>query len=996
MAEGVVTSVAGKVVDSMFVVAKKEIGYMWNCKYNVEEFRSEVQKLNDMKGRIQQKIELAKNKGDNLVHGVEGWVNDVNAEISKAEEFITEEANAKKTCFGIGLCGNWSTLHHYGKKATQTTSLMKLQELGKPYESFVSVDTPIPGQIDCYQTKNLDGIITQNSALGDIITAIEDESVQIIGIYGVGGVGKTTLAKEVAARVKNLFAAVAFTTISQTLDADKIKKDTENETKRIMKGEKVLIILDDVWEKLDLEELSIPFGKKRMNCKILLTSRNEDVCDRMNAQSKICVNSLPLKEAWILFKHVVGDKVETDINLKSIAMEVAKECSGLPLIIDVIGNTLKNRDVNSWKAALTQIRKNAPANIDPSIKKAFTRLKLSYDYLENEEVQWCFLQCSMYPEDSQIWLEELVHYGVGLEKFKELENMEDARSSVQNAVNILKSSSLLLDAKNGGQYAKMHDVVRDVALLIASKGKTNFLVMAKKGLTKWLPRNNISQSYTGISLMCNRISELPEYQISFPRLEAAYLQQNDLSSISDEFIKGMKNARVLVLEHNCISFLPQSLMGLSEPRMLNLSRNEFLCDISILGELKGLEILFLNKTGIKEVPACIGELVNLRRLEVTYCFELSYTTPGVIKKLERLEELRIHFGIHSNGIHECLAEVMCLSMLTYLDIKVPRLHDIPEGFNFDKLKGFGIQIGEEYSTNPMFINSTERYLTFFGITLEFPFLKWMKKLIEVSRPYASLYKIQNLNNLVPDLYQEGFNKLEYIKMWECHNVTCLVDICDRKGNTNEKFLMELKHLHLRSLDNLKFLWNRPDDEFISLTNLVNLYISGCHKLVRLFPMSVAQGLVSLKEIGIEDCMGLEEMIWGQTEMAANIVFPYLTSIKLFKLFKLKSFYSGSCGIKYPSLMEVTVRYCYEMEIWGPGIHETPKLKFVNHVPLDGPYSVNDAVVKSVYESRKAKLQISKMPLFSHTRFPTTSSFETGSSRTKQHSRPNIRISELKM
>ncbi|XP_071741183.1 probable disease resistance protein At4g27220 [Rutidosis leptorrhynchoides] len=893
MAEGVVTSVADKVVNSIFVVAKKEIGYMWNCKQNVEKYKSEVQKLKDMKGRIQQKIELAKNIGDNLVYGVEDWVNTAELEISKAEQFITEEGNAKKTCFGIGFCGNWNTLHHYGKKATQTAPLTELQERGMAYDSTeIAIDTPAPGQLDCYQNKNLDGIISHNSALGDIIEAIKDESIQIIGIYGVG---KTTLAKEVAARVKNLFAVVAFTTISHTVDADKIKTDIKKATKCIMKDENVLIILDDVWEQLDLEELCIPCGINHMNCKILLTSRNKDVCERMNAQRKICVNSLPREEAWILFKRIVGDKVESDISYNSVATEIVEECGGLPLVIDVIGNTLRNRDVNLWKAALTQLQKNTPVGIDPSIKKAFNSLELSYKYLENEEAQWCFLQCSKFPEESRILLEDLVQYMVGLEKFKELESMEDARSRVQNAVHILKSSSLLL----GYNYIKMHDVVRDVALFIATGGTHNFLVMAGKGLTEWLPRNNIRHNYTGISLMQNRISKLPEYHISFPHLEAVYLRHNRLLSISEEFIEGIKNARVLDLADNKISSLPRSLRGLSQLRMLNLSENKSLCEISIHGELKGLEILNLNNTGIKEVPECIGQLVNLRKLEVRKCKELSYTTPGVILRLFRLEELSINFEINSNGIHECLVEVTCLSKLTCLKLKAPSVHDIPEGLNFDKLKGIDFQIG-----------------------------KWMKKMFEVSRPNTTLKGVKNLNNIVPDLYQEGFDKLEYITLRKCPNITCLVDTCDWKRNTNEKFFTELKNLTLSSLDNLEVLWNCPD-LFISFTKLVTLEVYGCDTIVRLLPISVAKGLVSLKEIQIDDCDDLEEVIWGESETVANtIVFPCLNTIKLLSLNDLGSFYSGSCTIKYPSLVEVRVERCLKMKMWGLGKHETPKLKFV--------------------------------------------------------------------
>ncbi|XP_071738113.1 probable disease resistance protein At4g27220 [Rutidosis leptorrhynchoides] len=1010
MAEGViVTSVAEKAVDTLFVVVKKKIGYMWNCKQNVENYKSEVQKLKDMKGRIQQKIDSAKSKGDDLVHGVEGWVNDVNAEISKAEDFITEEANAKKTCFGIGLCGNWSTLHHYGKKATETASLMKLQELGKPYESCVSVDTRPPGLLDVYQHKNLEGIVTQKSALKEILSAIKDESKQIIGIYGVGGVGKTTLANEVAARVKNLFADVVFTTISQSVNVHKIQKDTEDARKRVMQGENILIILDDLWKEVNLDELGIPWGIRHKNCKILMTSRREDVCDRMKAQTKICVNSLTPEEAWIFFKRVVGDKVEND-NMKPVAEEIVKECGGLPLMINAIGNTLKNRNINSWKAALTQLQKNVHADIDPSIRKEFTRLKLSYDYLESEEAQWCFLQCSMFPEDSDIWLEDLVNYRVGLEKFKEFECMEEARSKVQNAVNILKSSSLLLDSDQGKHYAKMHDVVRDVALLIASgshkpfsgdtndfpvmggKGlaisqsytgiscliateiKTNYLVKARKGLTEWLPRNNISQSYTGISLMHNKIRNIPDYHINFPQLEAAYLQHNCLQSISDEFTEGIKKVRVLDLAFNEILLLPKSLMGLSQLRMLNLSGNKSVCEISILGELKGLEILILNGTGIKEVPECIGQLVNLRKLEVRDCEELLYITPGVILNLYRLEELCIEFMVHSKEIHACLVEVMCLSKLTCLRLEVPHVHDIPEGFNFDKLNGFDVQIGK-HGIFEFPDWTSKHHLTLNMFKLEIPLLKWMKKLIQVSRPDVTLVQIQNLNNIMPDLYYDGFNKLENIEVLYCNNVTCLVDTYDWEGNTNEKLLKELKNLRLVWLYNFEVLWKCPD-QFISLTNLIHLHIEYCHKLVRLFPLSVAKGLVSLKEIYIISCGSLEEVIWGETEMATNIiVFPCLSTINLEDLKKLKSFYSrGSCNIKYPFLGKVTVKVCLNMEMWGPGTHETPQLRFVDDVPLNEPYSINDAVVESVkqWEQQRAEaLTYKAAEMFMSTIFDAT-------------------------
>ncbi|GKB59661.1 NB-ARC domains-containing protein [Tanacetum coccineum] len=263
-------------------------------------------------------------------------------------------------------------------------SLREHQERGKGYESCVFVSTPAPGRLDVYENKNLDDLLTHNSCLEDLMTTIQDESKQIIGIYGIGGVGKTTLAMEVSARVKHLFAEVAFTTVSQTVNAEKIQKDIKVARKRIDKGEKVLVILDDVWEKLDPEELCIPCGTKYKNCKILLTSRSDYVCEKMNAH-RICVNALQENKAWILFKRVVGEQVDADADLKQITVKFADECGGLPLFLNAVGNALKTKSIEEWNKALTRLQEHSPTRIDREIGKSFTRLKLSYDLLEDDE-----------------------------------------------------------------------------------------------------------------------------------------------------------------------------------------------------------------------------------------------------------------------------------------------------------------------------------------------------------------------------------------------------------------------------------------------------------------------------------------------------------------------------------------------------------------------------------------------------------------------------------
>ncbi|KAH0723293.1 hypothetical protein KY289_006337 [Solanum tuberosum] len=378
-------------------------------------------------------------------------------------------------------------------------------------------------------------------------------------------------------------------------------------TRLMDQNSRTLVILDDVWEALhDLHKLGIPSGSNHnYRCKVILTTRLRPVCEEMEAQKIMEVGTLPEEEAWILFKEKVGNSVD-DLSLLDIAKDVSKECKGLPLAIIIVTGALKQ-------------------------------------------------------EDSDILIEELLKYGMGLRIFSGIENLEDARNRVYLLLEILKDGFLLSQGSDKS-HVKMHDVVRDVAISIASEGEHNFKVSHHVN-SKEFPRKDSYEQYSHMSIVANKFDELPS-PIVCPKLKFLMLKLcfGKPLKLHDDFFYGMSNLNVISL--NSILCLPASIRRLSSLRTLCLS-NIRLGDISIIGELVTLEILNIRGCQLEEVPVEIGKLTNLIMLELRN-ERLKMISAGVLSRLVRLEEL------HMVGVKHCsysiLSEVESLSRLTTLTL----------------------------------------------------------------------------------------------------------------------------------------------------------------------------------------------------------------------------------------------------------------------------------------------------------------------------------------
>ncbi|KAF3438242.1 hypothetical protein FNV43_RR21003 [Rhamnella rubrinervis] len=463
--------------------------------------------------------------------------------------------------------------------------------------------------------------------------------------------------------------------------------------------------------------------------------------------------------------------------------------------------------------------------------------------------------------------------------------MEEARNRAHTLIQTLKRCFLLLDSNKRG-CVKLHDVVRDVAISIASKKEHGFVVRCNNEIEEW-PEIGMCENCTTISVVTNEIKKHLDHLVC-PKLKLLHLSTELIhqQEFNDNFFRGMEKLEVLDFQKIDIQSFPSPLQVLQNMQTLRLE-NCVLKDISSIGTLVKLEILSLFGSKIQELLREIGHLQHLKLLNITECEQLDRIQPGVLSSLTRLEELYMYRSFSDWSPVQGNEERMCASVdelislpnhLKVLEIRIPQVQLLGQSsVLFKNLTRFKIDISNYYRSSESCL--FENYLRFIGGDAKSITEHGIHLLLNNCE---SLYlsHVKSLKN-VTQLNEDGFSKSKVLTINNCRDVEYLINLTSKCSHQAAPFTL-LEKLEINEMDNLKglchpnllHLQRDPTTRFQLFYNLTNVSLYYCHKVQYVFSTSIARGSIpQLQSLVVCLCNEIEGVVYKETEESgdSNIV-----------------------------------------------------------------------------------------------------------------------------
>nr|QRG33145.1 Rpi-amr1a [Solanum americanum] len=524
----------------------------------------------------------------------------------------------------------------------------------------------------------------------DRLTAQTDELI-VIPIFGMGGIGKTTLARKVYddSCIRSRFDKHAWVTISEeynerqmllqvvssiTIGSNQGKSDDQlmEIVYRSLKGRRFLIVIDDIWSTEAWDQMQRIFPNDDNKSRILLTTRLKYVADYVSCPDfpPHCKSFLSLDDSWNLFTEKLFKKDPCPPLLVEIGKHIVQQCQGLPLSVVVVAGLLGKMDLthDNWKT----VEENLNSFFGTVSERCQSILSLSYNYLP-QYLRACFLYVGGFPGDRPIHVSNLIRLWIAEQFIRERSNKRLEMVAKEYLEELIDRSLLLVGKRKANgrmRTCKIHDLLRQLCLSEAHTENVLHVMNRVSSKARYDP-TNITRTFISMQT----------FSSDFPKRICSIVSQLKLLKVLD----------VLSIDYDFSSVIPQlvhlryvaaringavSLDKLSNLQTIILRRNKSTelklpLDIWRMSEIRHVDVgspLYISNP-LETENHSIGEhplfLNNLQTLYLRY----SPFVAEIIRRTPKLKKLKILDRSEHNDWPAILDSLSLLEDLETLDIE---------------------------------------------------------------------------------------------------------------------------------------------------------------------------------------------------------------------------------------------------------------------------------------------------------------------------------------